>query len=94
MNKYLNKYVQEHEKMNEYYNARKYRTLKYAALTAVALGVILLLCIAFYLDHIPQNVMLIMRVCAGLCAITFVVLVTIITYRANKEHVTNRRNNR
>lgn len=82
------------KKMDEYYNARKYRTLKYAALTAVAVGVILLLCIAFCIDNIAQNVMLIMRVCAGLCAITFVVLVTIITYRANKEYLTNRRNNK
>lgn len=94
MNKYLDKYLQEREKMNKQYNAPKHRTLKYAALTVIAVAITLLLCITFGTDNIPPKAMLIMRGCAGLCAITFVALITITTYMANKEHITNRRNNR
>lgn len=94
MDKYLNKYLQDREKMNQLYNAPRYRTLKYAALVFIAVAIILLLCTAFWIDNISPKAMLIMRGCAGLCAITFVALITITTYKANKEHITNRRNNR
>ncbi len=94
MDKYLNKYLQEREKMDEQYSAPKYRKLKFAAISVLAVGIIILLCIAFEMQSIPPKAMLIMQGCAGLSAIIFVVLVTIITYRANKEHINNRINNR
>ncbi len=89
----MDKYLQERDEMNERYDAPRFRKLKYAALAVMAVGVILLLCIAFGIETIPPIAMLLMRGVVGLCAITFVGLVTIITYSANKEHITNRRNN-
>ncbi len=94
MDKYLNKYLQEREKMNEQYRAPKYRKLKFAAISVLAVGIIILLCIAFEMENITPKAMLIMQGCAGLCAIAFVVLATILTYSANKGHINNRRNNR
>ncbi len=94
MDKYLNKYLREREKMNEQYRAPKYRKLKFAGISVLAVGIIILLCLAFEMENITPKAMLIMQGCAGLCAITFVVLVTIITHRANKEHINNRRKNR
>ncbi len=93
MDKHLNKYLRERKKMNENYNAPKYRNLKYTALTVIAVAIILLLCISFGINNISPKAMLIMQGCAGLCALIFVVLVTIITYRANKEHINNHINN-
>ncbi len=89
----MNKYLQEREKMNVRYNAPGFRKLKYAALAVIAVGIILLLCIAFGGKDISPIAMLIMRGVAGLCALTFVVLVTSITYRANKDLLSNRKGN-
>ena len=44
-----------------------------------------------WVDKIPSNYILIMRGCAGLGAIIFVVIVGILSYRVNKPHISNRK---
>ena len=46
-----------------------------------------------WVDKIPSNYILIMRGCAGLGAIIFVVIVGILSYRVNKPHISNRKKN-
>lgn len=84
-------YLQEREEMNRLYNAPENRRLKYAAMAVVGVVVILLLSMVILFDDISPETMLIMRGCAGLWAIIFVVLVGLLTYRVDKQHITGRR---
>lgn len=59
------------------------RRLKFTALTAIAVSIVLLITIAFSNDSISPETTLLMRGCAGLCAIIFVVAEGLLVYRAN-----------
>lgn len=72
----------------------RHRILKYAALTAIAVSIILILSMIIWIDELSPKAMLIMRGCAGLGAVIFVVLVGTLTYRVNKHHIADRRNAR
>lgn len=87
----MHKYLHEREEINQLYDAPKNRGLKYVALAVIAVAILLLLYMTFWIDNIPPITMSIMRGCAGLCAIVFAVLYGILSYRVNKEHIKNRR---
>ena len=77
----MNRFQQEREK---YYREKTNIKLKYAALISIGISILLLLTIAFgFVDYKNTTAILFMRGCAGLFAIIFVVLVTIIVYRVN-----------
>lgn len=82
---------QTQDEMNRLYNTPENRRLKHIALAVIAIAIILLLSITIWIEDIPSTAMLIMRGCAGLCAIIFVVLVGVLSYRVNKQHLLNRR---
>lgn len=88
----MNKRLQEREEINKLYNLPENRRLKYIALAVMAVVVVLLLSMIIWLENIPPKVLLIIRGCAGLGALVFVVLVGILTYRVNKQHITDRGN--
>ena len=88
----MNKRLQEREEINNLYNLPENRRLKYVALAVMAVVVVLLLSMTIWLENIPPKVLLIIRGCAGLGALVFVVLVGILTYRVNKQHITDRGN--
>lgn len=88
----MNKRLQEREEINKLYNLPENRRLKYVALAVMAVVVVLLLSMTIWLENIPPKVLLIIRGCAGLGALVFVVLVGILTYRVNKQHITDRGN--
>ena len=83
--------MREREELRIHYNAPKYRRMKYCAIAIMAIVIILLLSMTIWIDKIPTNVLLIMRGCAGLSAILFVVIVGILSYRVNKQHISNRK---
>lgn len=88
----MNKRLQEREEINKLYNLPENRRLKYVALAVMAVVVVLLLSMTIWLENIPPKVLLIIHGCAGLGALVFVVLVGILTYRVNKQHITDRGN--
>ena len=88
----MNKRLQEREEINKLYNLPENRRLKYVALAVMAVVVVLLLSMTIWLENIPPKVMLIIRGYEGLGALVFVVLVGILTYRVNKQHITDRGN--
>ena len=49
------------------------------------------LSMTIWVDKIPSNFILIMRSCAGLGTTLFVVIVGILSYRVNKQHISNRK---
>ena len=87
----IDKYLNDRDELNRLYNLPENRRLKYGALAVIAVVIILLLTMTIWIENISTKVMLIMRGCAGLGALIFVVLVGILTYRVNKQHITNRR---
>lgn len=88
----MNKYLQERKELNNLYDAPENRRLKYCAITIISLVIILLFCMIIWIDEISTTGILIMRGCAGLGAIAFVIIVGILSYRVNKQHISNRKN--
>ena len=87
----MDKYLRECEELRDLYNAPENKRLKYCAITIIAIVIILLLSMTIWVNKISTNVLLIMRGCAGLGATIFVVIVGILSYRVNKQHINNRK---
>ncbi len=88
----MDKYLREREELRRLYNAPKYRRMKYCAITVTAIVIILLLSMIIWIDKIPTNILLIMRGCAGLGATAFVIIIGILSYSVNKQHISNLKN--
>ena len=85
------KYLQEREELKNLYNSPENRRLKYCAITIITIVIILLLSMTIWVNKISSNVLLIMRGCAGLGAVLFVVIVGFLSYRVNKQHISHRK---
>lgn len=88
----IEKYMEEREDMNKLYHAPQYKKLKYIALATIAIVIVLLFATIIWMKDLSSSVIAIMRGCAGVGAIIFVVLVGILTYRVNYHHIQNRHN--
>lgn len=87
----IEKIMEEREDMNNLYHAPKYRKLKYWALAIITTVILLLFATIIWMEELTPNALLIIRGCAGLGALIFVVLVGVLTYRVNR-HIQNRNN--
>lgn len=61
--------------------------LRYSAFAVIAAVIALQISMIIWMDDIPLKTMLFMRGCVGTSAIIFVVLVGILTYRANNDYI-------
>lgn len=77
------------DELNKHFNARKYRPLKYSALAIVGIAIAALFAMIIWIDDIPPRTMLFVRGCVGVCALIFVILVAILTYRVYSEYFRN-----
>lgn len=80
--------------LEKYYNEKPNLRLKYAAIASIAIAIILLLINAFGLVGTSTTMLLLLRGCAGLFAIIFVVLVTILVYRVNAAYLNDKQSSR
>ena len=90
MANYFEKKEAHRRELEKYYNEKPNLRLKYAAIASIAIAIILLLINAFGWVGTSTTVQLLLQGCAGLFAIIFVVLVTILVYRANAAHLNNK----
>lgn len=67
----------------KYYNTKPNKRLKYAAIGVITIAIILLAISALCIDSISYNMLMILRGCAGLFTLFFVILVAILLYRVN-----------
>lgn len=67
------------------------RRLKYTAFGAITIAIALLLTMSFFGDSFSWTIILVIRGCAGVFAIVFVILIGILSYRANSAYIHNRR---
>lgn len=72
--------------LDRIYHARVNMRLKYIAVGILGIGIALLLVATLCFDHISWTTMLVMRGCAGVSAIIFVILTGILVYRVNNEY--------
>lgn len=82
--------VEERAELNRLFNAPTNKRLKYSAFVVIAITIALLLSMIIWMEGLSPSAILVMRGCAGLGAIIFVLLVGILTYRVNKQHILNR----
>lgn len=75
------------KELDKYYREKTNLRLKYAAVTSITIAIILMAIMAICLDSISARMLLVMRGCAGLFAIIFVVLVAILVYRVNASYL-------
>ena len=91
MKRYFDRQQQQRIEMEKYYHTPVNRRLKYCALGAISVSIVLLLIVAFCMDSISYNAMMIMRGCAGLSAIIFAILFTLLMYRVNRSYIRHRK---
>lgn len=94
MGKNTQKLLQERAELNRLYNVSTNKRLKYSAMVVIAITIALMLSMIIWMDDLSETSIQIMRGCAGLGAIIFVVLVGILTYRVNSQHIQNRNKER
>lgn len=81
--------------LEKYYKEKTNIRLKYAAIISIIISITIMLTMAFGLvDKAYTTVFLLMRGCAGLFAIVFAVLITILVYRVNASYIKDKTNAR
>lgn len=67
----------------KYYKDKFNVRLKYSAIISISIAIILLASTAICIGYISYKTLLILRGCAGLSALIYVILVAILLYRVN-----------
>lgn len=74
------------DEIKKLYDTPANRRLKYCALGAIAVSVLLMLFMIIRMDALSDKVLLLLRGCAGLGAIIFVSLYVCLVYRVYREY--------
>lgn len=92
----MNNYRQQHDEINQLFNAPKHRRLKYIALTVISAVIAAQISMIIWIDDIPNRIKVFIQGCIGIGAIVFVLLVAIIAYRVFTEYFRSKydRNNK
>ncbi len=69
----------------------EFRRLQYWTYGVAAVGFALMFVITIWMDKIPWRMMIILRGCAGLFFLAFIILAVILKYRTNVEFLRHRR---
>lgn len=73
--------------MQKYYHEKGNLQLKHASLASAAAAVSLMLLMIVFMDRLSVTLLLVLRGCVGLLAITFVVLLGVMVYRTHKSYL-------
>lgn len=88
---YFEKKEIQRREQEKYYREKTNLRLKWWAIAAISIAIILLVSTIFMMDSVTIKTILIMRGCAGLFALIFVVLVGILVFRVNNAYIRDRR---
>lgn len=77
----------QHDEIKKLYNSPANKRLKYCALAAILVSIALMLAMIIWIDRLSYKAILIMKGCAGIGAIIFVVLIGILIYRVNSKYI-------
>lgn len=82
----MNDYWQQRDYINRLFKSPKHRPLKYSALTFIGIAIAAQIALIIWSEDIPMQAKLIIRGGVGVCAIIFIILVAIITYRVYSDY--------
>lgn len=75
------------DELNKLYSQPVNRKLKYCAVVAISIALILMLAILIWIEQLSYRYLLLMKALAGLFAFIFVVLYGVLVYRVNREYI-------
>lgn len=82
------------EELEKILNLPANKRLKYIALGFIGMAIALFMIMIIWIDDLSKETWLFMRGCAGVCAIIFSVIVTILYYRVNRTYIRQKTGNR
>lgn len=77
----------DREELKKLYNTPANLRLKHIALCVIGVAIAILISMIFLVDKVSWQIWYYMRGCAGVLAIIFVVIVTVLVYRVNKAYI-------
>lgn len=77
----------DREELKNLYNTPENLRLKHIALCVIGVAVAILISMIFLVDKVSWQLWYFMCGCAGVLAIIFVVIVTVLVYRVNKAYI-------
>lgn len=75
------------DELSKLYNKPANIRLKYCAVVAISIGIVLMLAMLVWMDRLSYRHLLLMKGLAGLFAIIFAVLYGVLVYRVNREYI-------
>ncbi len=84
----------DREELKKLYNAPVNLRLKHIALCVIGMAIAILISMIFLVDKASWQLLAVMRGCAGVLAIIFVIIVTVLVYRVNNAYITKGRRNK
>ena len=79
------------EELKKLYNKPANLRLKHIALCVIGVAIAILVSMIFLVDKASWQLLAVMRGCAGVLAIIFVIIVTALVYRVNHDYITGDR---
>lgn len=79
------------DELSKLYNKLANRRLKYCAVVAISIVIVLMLAMLIWMDRLSYRHLLLMKGFAGLFAIIFAILYGVLVYRVNREYIRKRR---
>lgn len=81
----------DREELKKLYNTPANLRLKHIALCVIGVAIAILISMIFLVDKVSWQLWYFMRGCAGVLAIIFVIIVTALVYRVNRDYITGDR---
>ena len=75
------------DEIKRIYNKPTNRKLKYCAVIAISITLVLLLAVLIWMEQLSHRNLLLLKGFAGLFAIVFAVLYGVLVYRVNREYI-------
>lgn len=84
----LKAYHMDREELKKLYNTPANLRLKHIAICVIGVAIAILISMIFFVDKASWQLWYFMRGCAGVLAIIFVIIVTVLVYRVNRAYIT------
>lgn len=79
------------EELKKLYNKPANLRLKHIALCVIGVAIAILISMIFLVDKVSWQLWYFMRGCVGVLAIVFVIIVSVLVYRVNRDYITGDR---
>lgn len=83
----------DREELKKLYNTPTNLRLKNIALCVIGVAIAIMISLIFLMDNISLQLLAVMRGCAGVLAIIFVIMVAVLVYRVNSAYIAGKRHN-